>query len=724
MQTKTNSDNASNAVHTRVKSLRTIFKRMYSQSAKETAVTAMNGKSKCAALRWFRDMKIRHKLLFAFGGLVSVLIFISIFSSIQLFQVDRKYSELITSTIGRQANIAHAISDMEKLYYINLTKGYLVTIGASADEFKLLRDDYTRYTGSFLNHVDKYCSILQNDKNLDYIEKQERLNDVNEVVYMFNYVYNPIIELLDKSLFENTQETRRIIDESTRIGSLIVEKMDLIYIWASITTEEISEETTTHSHYTILLLFVIAIFLGILSTILSIFVTQRINTPIIRMKNAMIRISKGDLTYPIRSDRNDELGMLANKIGDMVDSLQKGQDELRLAITAAEDNLKAKREFLDNMSHELRTPMNGIVGFHRMALQTEMTEEQRGYITAAENSAKNLLEIINDIFDFTKIVDNKMMVDAKLFSLTDVFNETLEIFLPVINAKNLEFNMRLPSDMPEQIVGDPHKLKKILSSLIDNAVQFTEKGKITVRVKITEQTNHHIEMCFYVRDTGIGIKPEQMKSLFDPFWQADTSLTRTHGGIGFGLPLSKHMAALLGGKLWAESEYEEGSTFYFTARFSLSGASEPNVDDTQTAVIPRVEAAYERTHAPNNSHLLVVDDVEINQIIAEELLKDNGYTVDIANNGQEAIDMLSVKDYGAILMDIQMPVMDGLTATTKIREDDKHKYLPIIAVSAHAMEEDREKSLAHGMNDHITKPIDPEILIMTLNKWLSRPYAA
>ena len=722
MQTKANLYNAWIAVQTRIKSFRAVFKRMDPQNAEKTAVTAIRGKCRSAAPKWFRDMKIQYKLILAFGGLVSVLIFISVFSSNQLFHLDKKYSELISSTIGRQANIAQAISDMEQLYYINLTKGYLVTIGTNADEFKQLHENYVKHTDSFLMHIDKYCNILKNDKNLDDAEKQERLNDVNEVMYLYNYVYNPTVEILDESLFKNTQETHRIINENMRIGSLIVEKMEMIYTWASIMAEEISEETTTHSHNTILLLLVMAAFLGLLSIILSIIVTQRINTPIIRMKNAMLEISKGDLTYPIRSDRNDELGMLANKIGDMVDSLQNGQDELRLAIAAAEDSLKAKREFLDNMNHELRTPMNGILGFHRMALQTDMTEEQRRYITAADDSAKNLMEIINDIFDFTKIVDNKMMVDARLFKLPDVFNETLETYMPVINAKNLEFNMRLPSDMPEQIVGDPHKLKKILSSLIDNAVQFTEKGKITVRAKITEQTNHHIEMCFYVRDTGIGIKPEQMKSLFDPFWQADTSLTRAHGGIGFGLPLSKQLAALLGGKLWAESEYEEGSTFYFTARFSLSGASDLAADDTHTAVIPQAEAANEQVHAPNNSHLLVVDDVEVNQMIAEEILKDNGYAVDIANNGQEALDMISVNDYDAVLMDIQMPVMDGLTAATKIREDGKHKNLPIIAVSAHAMEEDIEKSLAYGMNDHITKPINPEILFMTLNKWLNRSH--
>jgi len=214
-------------------------------------------------------------------------------------------------------------------------------------------------------------------------------------------------------------------------------------------------------------------------------------------------------------------------------------------------------------------------------------------------------------------------------------------------------------------------------------------------------------MCFNVQDTGIGLMPEQMKSLFTPFWQADTSLTRRYGGTGFGLALSKHMVTLLGGEIWVESEYEEGSTFYFTTRFALP------------AVLHGVD---EQTHDPNNTHLLLVEDVEINQIIAEEMLMSIGYTVDIANNGQEALDMLAVRDYDAVLMDIQMPVMDGLTAARRIRGIDKHKDLPIIAVSAHAMTEDKERSLEYGMNDHITKPLDPDKLVYTLNKWIKPAY--
>jgi len=406
-----------------------------------------------------------------------------------------------------------------------------------------------------------------------------------------------------------------------------------------------------------------------------------------------------------------------------LDAMRKVEDDLRIALAAAENSARVKSEFLDNMNHELRTPLNGILGFLRMAAQADLIAEQRRHIRDAEKSAKDLLKIVSDVLDFTEIEEQKIRVSSELFWLSDVLDRVTEKYSDAIRAKDIDFNIRLSPDIPEQLIGDPGMLEKILASLIDNAVKFTERGKITVRASAKKKTDSSIELCFYVRDTGIGIKPEQIPLLFNPFWQADTSLTREYGGIGFGLPLSKHLAALLGGRIWAESEYEEGSTFYFTALCGVPGFVDLTRYNIPAAVMhdePAFdEPAYdEKSHDPNSPHLLVVEDVEINQLIAEDLLKGMGYSVDIASNGQEAIDMLAEKDYDAVLMDIQMPVMDGLTATARIREENKHRDLPIIAVSAHALVEDREKSLAYGMNDHIAKPIDPERLIFTLNKWL------
>ena len=399
-------------------------------------------------------------------------------------------------------------------------------------------------------------------------------------------------------------------------------------------------------------------------------------------------------------------------------AMRKAEDDLRMALTVAEESAKMKSDFLDNMNHELRTPMNGILGFLRMASQARTMVELRKYISEAEQSAKGLLRIVSDVLDFTEIERHKLKVNAEIFNISDIFDEMHDSFSSAADSKGLELIMRQPSDMPDQVIGDLLKLKRILSILIDNAIKFTAKGKITVRASIKKHTEQHVLICFYVRDTGIGLTPEQMESLFVPFWHADTSVTEEYGGTGFGLALSKHLAILLGGKIWAESEYEEGTTFYFTAHFVLPGALDFATERILSAKALEEQELDTEAYDPNNTHLLVVDDVRINQVIAKELLTGKGYSVDIANNGKEALAMLDAKKYDAILMDIQMPVMNGFEATEKIREDDKHKDLPIIAVSAHALTEDKEKSLAYGMNDHIAKPIDLEMLIATLNKWL------
>ena len=405
-----------------------------------------------------------------------------------------------------------------------------------------------------------------------------------------------------------------------------------------------------------------------------------------------------------------------------LEAMRKAEDDLRTALTIAENSAKVKSEFLDNMNHELRTPMNGVLGFLHIALKHEMPEKQRENIEKAENSAKDLMKIIDNILDFTIIEDKKMTMNSTPFRLADVFSEISQTYALPAKARGLTLSLGYPADLPDELVGDPQKLKQVLSSLIDNAVKFTHSGKVTVRAKMKSQNDKYIELEFYVRDTGIGMTQEHMKELFTPFSQANTSSTRHYGGTGISLALSKHLVTLLGGRIWAESEYGEGSTFRFSVRFHLPGTMAES--PAQTRVIPddlpAAQETNEQQHDPEEIHVLLVEDNEVNQIIACELLSSMDYIVDVANNGQEAIDMLALGDYNIVLMDIQMPVMDGLTATQKIREKNEYKNLPIIAVSAHSLPADKEKSLDCGMNDHITKPIDPAILNTTIHKWLSK----
>ncbi len=401
----------------------------------------------------------------------------------------------------------------------------------------------------------------------------------------------------------------------------------------------------------------------------------------------------------------------------MLAEMHKVENDLRVARDVAEESTKAKSEFLANMSHEIRTPMNGILGLLHLVMGTDVTPRQQNYLEKAQQSAKALLRIINDILDFSKIEAGKLEMETAEFDMSDLLGQVRDLFAPKTNGKDLAFTLDLPGDLPESLEGDSLRLKQVLINIISNSIKFTETGAIEVSVEKIGQSGGDIDLRFRVRDTGIGMTREQVEGLFTPFTQADSSITRRYGGTGLGLAICKNLVSMMHGDIWVESEPGVGSTFYFTARFAVAQKHAPE----SPAVMTGAQGGAEEAPPVDKSkmRILFVEDNEINQMIACELLEMEGYVVDNATNGQEALDMLQKGDYALVLMDIQMPVMDGLTATKRIREMTQYKDLPIIAMSAHAMSGDREKSIASGMNDHLTKPIDPGILYATLDKWFA-----
>ncbi len=383
--------------------------------------------------------------------------------------------------------------------------------------------------------------------------------------------------------------------------------------------------------------------------------------------------------------------------------------DLKAAKEFAEKSAMAKSEFLANMSHEIRTPMNGILGLLRILSNTNLNEAQKSYMHKALFSTKELLRIINDILDFSKIEAGKLELEVVPFTMHEICADLQGLFDHAILAKGLTCRIDEGDFAEEAILGDPLRLKQVLFNLVNNAIKFTEKGSIDVEIQSTKQEDNTLQCQFKVTDTGIGLSAKQTENLFSAFTQADTSVTRKYGGTGLGLAISKSIVNMLQGSIWVESVLGEGSSFYFTATFPLTDKEmsiETSIDTT----------AQEKTLC--EGHILLVEDNQINQIIAEELLQSFGYTLDIANNGQEALDMLASKKYDIVLMDIQMPVMDGLSATKAIRANPDFAHLPVLAMSAHAMAGDKEKSLEHGMNDHITKPISPDILYHALRHWI------
>ncbi len=386
---------------------------------------------------------------------------------------------------------------------------------------------------------------------------------------------------------------------------------------------------------------------------------------------------------------------------------------LKHHIDKAEKSTQIKSEFLANMSHEIRTPMNGILGLLHLLSHTELNEKQHDYVQKTILSTNNLLRIINDILDYSKIEAGKLEFERIPFSLDNICKEIVDLYEPKVREKKLYLKIDKGSCTKDILLGDPLRIKQVLFNFVSNAVKFTEEGGVTIIVQCEPPTKNAINCVFSVQDTGIGLDSAQQKKLFSAFTQADSSITRKYGGTGLGLIICKNIIEAMDGALWIESCAGQGSTFSFSLSFPL--CDDDIILDESKNMIPT-----KGFHTMRTERLLVVEDNEINQIIAYELLQEAGYTIDIASDGLEAIQALKTNTYAAVLMDIQMPVMDGLTAAKKIREHPEYQDLIIIAMSAHAMQGDRDISIKHGMNDHITKPIDPKVLYSTLEKWLSK----
>ncbi len=383
--------------------------------------------------------------------------------------------------------------------------------------------------------------------------------------------------------------------------------------------------------------------------------------------------------------------------------------ELQTARDHAIASNEAKSLFLANMSHEIRTPMNGILGVIYLLESSTLSNHQRHLLETAKQSSELLLAIINDILDVSKIEAGELTLESIPFDLIATIKSVTDTFLIAAQQKNLDLNANIDPNIPKLVEGDPTRVRQVFYNLISNAIKFTFEGSINISA--TLGTNQLIEIS--VRDTGIGISADKTSHIFSPFAQADESTTRKFGGTGLGLAICAHLTKLMGKEIEVSSALGKGSKFTFWLNLKAITAQE-DAEHTQknsTLTTPKFESAL----------IMLVDDNPVNREIASEILRAQGLSVDCFENGQQALEAVTQKNYRAILMDIQMPVMDGLTATQHIRAlGGTYGVLPIIAMTAHARKEDIEKSFTAGMNAHLTKPIEPQKIFSLLGKWLAR----
>lgn len=457
--------------------------------------------------------------------------------------------------------------------------------------------------------------------------------------------------------------------------------------------------------------------------------------------NKKVRDSKDNLeirvaerTQPL-ADKNNELDqakesllrsneLLEDKVKDRTLELKNINDELVQTRDAALDASNIKSEFLSTISHELRTPLHAISGYESLLKMTKLDEKQTEYCKKISQGSQNLLEIITDILDFSAFESGEIKIESKTFSLVDTITDICDMYKQTAIQKGLKVSCHIAEDIPSTIYTDPKRLRQTIVNLVSNAIKFTDNGSIEIKATLSSETENKKISAPYLKisvsDTGIGIKESEYQRIFTSFYQVDGSITRSYGGTGLGLAMSEKVMSLMGGDISISSKLGEGSTFTLSLPLVTEERDAINIDSRSSNenIPPSIYETVQTEH-PLNKKIIIVEDSEINAELLTLLLDDIGYSADIAENGQIFLDMMNQNSYDLVLMDCQMPVLDGYDATKQYRESESDDiHIPIVAVTANAMDGDEEKCLACGMDDYISKPVNPALLKKKITKWL------
>jgi signal transduction histidine kinase/ActR/RegA family two-component response regulator len=453
------------------------------------------------------------------------------------------------------------------------------------------------------------------------------------------------------------------------------------------------------------------VILGFTATLLaagvaiSLLLARRLREGILRLREGALRVARGDFSLSIGVRSQDELGDLAVAFNEMTEQRRQAEAQLAKARDEALQASRAKSDFLSSMSHEIRTPLNSVIGLTDLLWETPLAEEQRGYVRRLANAGATLVTLISDILDLSRIESGRLELEEIEFDVRDLVEKNAEVFAIHAREKGLELRSEVAAEVPKRLLGDPGRLRQVVANLVGNAIKFTERGQIVVRIE-TEPAGPDGRLRISVSDTGIGIPSDRLEAIFESFTQAETSTSRHYGGTGLGLAICRRLVERMGGRISAQSRVGEGSTFAFTVSFRVprEGRVVTPIPVARESELVRLAAVPKR--AP--LRVLLAEDSEDNRMLIQTYFRRTADVLEIAENGRTALEKFKSGHFDVVLMDMQMPVMNGYDATRAIREweaGEGRAAVPIIALTAYAMKEERERSLQAGCTLYLTKPI-------------------